>query len=94
MGGVVKSYSIYILTEEKECLFVNGWVVLLGPCSTNCVAVLGSAAVSLKLMSNKKNTKPYKAGPRPLQRPLIPVTIPCATPAHNSTHQHNTFNIN
>lgn len=40
---------------------------------------MGSMVLSSTL--NKKNINPYRAGPSPLHRPLMPVIIPWATPA-------------
>ncbi|RNA03793.1 hypothetical protein BpHYR1_006032 [Brachionus plicatilis] len=35
---------------------------------------------SFRFTLNIQNKKPYIAGPMPLHRPRIPVTIPCDTP--------------
>lgn len=40
---------------------------------------MGSMVFSSTLKKKKMN--PYKAGPKPLHKPLMPVIIPCATPA-------------
>lgn len=40
---------------------------------------MGSMVLSSTLKKKKMN--PYKAGPKPLHKPLMPVIIPCATPA-------------
>jgi len=52
--------------------------------------VVGAAEVkspdSYSCTSNKKNRRPYKAGPSPLHKPLMPVSIPNATPIAINTH--------
>ena len=52
--------------------------------------VVGAADVkspdSYSCTSNKKNRRPYKAGPSPLHKPLMPVSIPNTTPMAINTH--------
>lgn len=80
-------HELHHLTLPGDCVRARARARI--PTSTFC-GLPAAGCTSFSSTLNRKKMKPYRAGPRPLHKPLIPVIMPWATPAHMHTHTHTT----